>query len=94
LCAPFLFNPVGFGSTKAVDDWKEWNKRIRQQGGLGIHQDKVGILDGMMNKLIFVIKFAEILLSLRFFIYQYGLVYHLDITQQSKNLLVISFHGL
>jgi hypothetical protein len=40
LCAPFLFNPVGFGSTKAVDDWKEWNKRIRQQGGLGIHQDK------------------------------------------------------
>jgi hypothetical protein len=22
------------------------------------------------------------------------LVYHLDITQQSKNLLVISFHGL
>ncbi|XP_012567622.1 putative callose synthase 8 [Cicer arietinum] len=33
-------------------------------------------------------RIAEILLSLRFFIYQYGLVYHLDITQNSKNLLV------
>ncbi|WJX95003.1 hypothetical protein P8452_76369 [Trifolium repens] len=27
--------------TKAVDDWKEWNKWIRQQGRLGIHQDKI-----------------------------------------------------
>ncbi|XP_027343948.1 putative callose synthase 8 [Abrus precatorius] len=93
LCAPFLFNPAGFSWTKTVDDWKEWNKWIRQQGGLGIQQDKSWHswwhdeqahlrLCGVASRL------AEILLSLRFFIYQYGLVYHLDISQHSKNFLV------
>ena len=33
-------------------------------------------------------RLTEVLLSLRFFIYQYGLVYHLDISQHSKNFLV------
>ena len=96
LCAPFLFNPAGFSWTKAVDDWKEWNKWIRQQGGLGIHQDKSWHSwwydeQTHLRRSSLGSRFAEILLSLRFFIYQYGLVYHLDITQQSKNLLVYVF---
>ncbi|KAF7836581.1 putative callose synthase 8 [Senna tora] len=93
LCAPFLFNPAGFSWAKTVDDWKEWNKWIRQQGGIGIQQDKSWHSwwddeqahlrrSGLRSRLI------EILLSLRFFIYQYGLVYHLDISQHSKNFLV------
>ncbi|XP_061352162.1 putative callose synthase 8 [Gastrolobium bilobum] len=93
LCAPFLFNPAGFSWTKTVDDWKEWNKWIRQQGGIGIQQDKSWhswwhdeqahlLRSGLGSRL------TEILLSLRFFIYQYGLVYHLDISQHSKNFLV------
>ncbi|CAJ1957834.1 unnamed protein product [Sphenostylis stenocarpa] len=93
LCAPFLFNPAGFSWTKTVDDWKEWNKWIRLQGGIGIQQDKSWHSwwhdeqthlrwSGLASRL------AEILLSLRFFIYQYGLVYHLDISQHSKNFLV------
>ncbi|KAK4256006.1 hypothetical protein QN277_008927 [Acacia crassicarpa] len=93
LCAPFLFNPAGFSWTKTVDDWKEWNKWIRQQGGIGIHQDKSWHSwwddeqahlrrSGLRSRLM------EILLSLRFFIYQYGLVYHLDISQHSKDFLV------
>jgi callose synthase len=99
LSAPFLFNPVGFSWTKAVDDWKEWNKWIRQQGRLGIHQDKIWHSwwyneQAHLRQSSLGSRFAEILISLRFFIYQHGLVYHLDITQQSKNLLVISFHGL
>ncbi|CAL5187239.1 unnamed protein product [Lathyrus oleraceus] len=96
LCAPFLFNPAGFSWTKAVDDWKEWNKWIRQQGGLGIHQDKSWHSwwydeQAHLRRSSLGSRFSEILLSLRFFIYQYGLVYHLDITQQSKNLLVYVF---
>ncbi|GAU28412.1 hypothetical protein TSUD_54640 [Trifolium subterraneum] len=99
LCAPFLFNPAGFSWTKAVDDWKEWNKWIRQQGGLGIHQDKSWHSwwydeQAHLRRSSLYSRFAEILLSLRFFIYQYGLVYHLDITQQSKNLLVYVFSWL
>ena len=93
LFAPFLFNPSGFSWGKIVDDWKDWNKWIRQQGGIGVQPDKSWESwwddeqahlrrSGLGSRLI------EILLSLRFFIYQYGLVYHLDISQQSKNFLV------
>ncbi|XP_062011839.1 putative callose synthase 8 isoform X2 [Rosa rugosa] len=93
LFAPFLFNPSGFSWDKIVDDWKDWNKWIRQQGGIGVHQDKswqswwIDEQDhlrhsGMSSRLF------EILLSVRFFLYQYGLVYHLDISQNSRNFLV------
>ncbi|XP_034679163.1 putative callose synthase 8 isoform X2 [Vitis riparia] len=93
LFAPFLFNPSGFNWGNIVDDWKDWNKWIKQQGGIGIQQDKSWESwwideqahlrhSGLIARLI------EILLSLRFFIYQYGLVYHLDISQDNKNFLV------
>ncbi|KAK9269020.1 hypothetical protein L1049_000788 [Liquidambar formosana] len=93
LFAPFLFNPSGFNWGKIVDDWKDWNKWIKQQGGIGIQQDKSWQSwwndeqahlrhSGLSARLV------EIILSLRFFMYQYGLVYHLDISQQSKNFLV------
>ncbi|KAL9386241.1 hypothetical protein Peur_019365 [Populus x canadensis] len=90
LFAPFLFNPSGFEWQKIVDDWSDWNKWISNRGGIGVppeksweswweeeqehlhHSGKRGIL-------------AEILLSLRFFIYQYGLVYHLTITKKMKD---------
>lgn len=92
LFAPFLFNPSGFEWQKIVDDWTDWNKWISNRGGIGVsaeksweswwekeqehlhHSGKRGII-------------AEILLALRFFIYQYGLVYHLSITK-SKSFLV------
>ncbi|KAH7844337.1 hypothetical protein Vadar_026931 [Vaccinium darrowii] len=93
LFAPFLFNPSGFHWGKIVDDWKEWNKWIKHQGGIGIQQDKSWQSwwndeqahlrrSGLGSRLI------EILLSLRFFMYQYGLVYHLDISGTSKNFIV------
>ncbi|XP_023524660.1 putative callose synthase 8 isoform X2 [Cucurbita pepo subsp. pepo] len=93
LFAPFLFNPSGFSWAKIVDDWKEWNKWIKQQGGIGVQQDRSWQSwwddeqahlrhSGLVSRLI------EVLLSLRFFIYQYGLVYHLDISQHSSNFLV------
>ncbi|XAR56395.1 1,3-beta-glucan synthase [Bertholletia excelsa] len=91
--APFLFNPSQFDWGKIMEDWKEWNKWIKQQGGLGIQQDKSWQSwwndeqshlrhSGLASRLI------EILVSLRFFIYQYGLVYHLDISGKSKNFIV------
>lgn len=93
LCAPFLFNPAGFSWTKTVDDWKEWNKWIRQQGGIGIQQDRSWHSwwhdeQAHLRWSGFGSRLTEVLLSLRFFIYQYGLVYHLDISQHSKNFLV------
>ncbi|KAJ4842397.1 putative callose synthase 8 [Turnera subulata] len=93
LFAPFLFNPSGFDWDKIVADWKDWNKWIRQPGGIGIQQDKSWQSwwndeqahlcgSGLGARLL------EILLSVRFFMYQYGLVYHLDISQHSNNVLV------
>lgn len=93
LFAPFLFNPSGFEWGKIVDDWKDWNKWIKQQGGIGIQQDKSWQSwwydeqehlrhSGWGSRVI------EILLSLRFFIYQYGLVYHLDIAGTNKTVVV------
>ncbi|XP_010265915.1 PREDICTED: callose synthase 3 [Nelumbo nucifera] len=93
LFAPFLFNPSGFEWQKIVDDWTDWNKWISNRGGIGVppeksweswwekeqehlrHSGKRGII-------------AEIVLALRFFIYQYGLVYHLNITKKTKSVLV------
>ncbi|XP_068646882.1 callose synthase 3-like [Aristolochia californica] len=93
LFAPFLFNPSGFEWQKIVDDWVEWHKWINNRGGIGVlpeksweswwekehehlqHSGKRGII-------------VEILLALRFFIYQYGLVYHLTITKQNQSVLV------
>ncbi|KAL8512379.1 hypothetical protein ACS0TY_018750 [Phlomoides rotata] len=93
LFAPFLFNPSGFDWGKIVDDWKDWNKWIKQQGGIGILPDKSWyswwieeqshlLHCGIISRLI------ELLLSIRFFLYQYGLVYHLDISGQNKNFVV------
>ncbi|KAJ9153387.1 hypothetical protein P3X46_026832 [Hevea brasiliensis] len=99
LFAPFLFNPSGFEWQKIVDDWTDWNKWISNKGGIGVppeksweswweeeqehlrHSGKRGIV-------------AEILLSLRFFIYQYGLVYHLKITKNTKSFLVYGISWL
>ncbi|GAB4828141.1 Callose synthase 2 [Ancistrocladus abbreviatus] len=93
LFAPFLFNPSGFEWQKIVDDWTDWNKWISNQGGIGVppqksweswwekehehlhHSGKYGII-------------MEILLALRFFIYQYGLVYHLNLTKHTQSFLV------
>lgn len=93
LFAPFLFNPSGFEWQKIVDDWTDWNKWINNRGGIGVLPEKSweswwekeqehlrcsGIRGVIM----------EILLSLRFFIYQFGLVYHLNITKENQSFLV------
>ncbi|KAK4804696.1 hypothetical protein SAY86_004513 [Trapa natans] len=93
LFAPFLFNPSGFSWSKIVDDWKDWNKWIKVQGGIGVHPDKSwqswwDAEQAHIHRSGFVARFIEVFLSLRFFLYQYGLVYHLDISQKSTNFFV------
>ncbi|GAB2246066.1 hypothetical protein Droror1_Dr00001559 [Drosera rotundifolia] len=93
LFAPFLFNPSGFEWQKIVDDWTDWNKWISNRGGIGVtpeksweswwEEEQEHLRHSGVRGII-----AEILLSLRFFIYQYGLVYHLSITKHTKSFLV------
>ncbi|PUZ78420.1 hypothetical protein GQ55_1G451200 [Panicum hallii var. hallii] len=93
LFAPFLFNPSGFEWQKIVDDWTDWNKWINNRGGIGVPPEKSWEswwekeqeplrLSGKRGIVL------EIVLALRFFIYQYGLVYHLNITTHTKSVLV------
>ncbi|XP_068662809.1 putative callose synthase 8 [Aristolochia californica] len=93
LFAPFLFNPHGFRWQKIVEDWKDWNRWIKNQRGIAVHQDKSWETwwneeQAHLRHSGWGSRIVEILLSVRFFIYQYGLVYHLDVVQENKNFLV------
>ncbi|VAI81886.1 unnamed protein product [Triticum turgidum subsp. durum] len=97
LFAPFLFNPSGFEWQKIVDDWTDWNKWISNRGGIGVAPEKSweSWWDKEQGPLRHSGKrgtILEVLLALRFFIYQYGLVYHLNITKQyNQSVLVYGF---
>ena len=94
LFAPFLFNPSGFEWQKIVDDWTDWKKWIVNRGGIGVSPDKSweSWWEKEHDHLKFSGKrgiFVEILLSIRFFIFQYGLVYHLKIIESQSFLVRI-----
>lgn len=93
LFAPFVFNPSGFDWQKTVDDWTDWKRWMGNRGGIGISPDKSweswwsGEQEHLKHTNIRG-RLLEIILGLRFFIYQYGVVYHLDIAHGSRSLLV------
>ncbi|XP_022750939.1 callose synthase 5 [Durio zibethinus] len=89
LFAPFLLNPSGFEWQKIVEDWEDWAKWISSRGGIGVPSIKSWESwwdeeqehlqhTGFMGRLV------EIVLALRFFIYQYGIVYQLNMTKKSR----------
>lgn len=95
LFAPFLFNPSGFDWQKIVDDFDDWAKWMNSRGGIGVpatksweswwdeeqeHLQHTGLMG----------RFWEIVLSFRFFLYQYGIVYHLHVAQNAKSIYVSS----
>ncbi|XP_050252355.1 callose synthase 1-like isoform X2 [Quercus robur] len=93
LFAPFLFNPSGFEWQKIVDDWANWNKWISNQGGIGVppKESWESWWENEQEYLRYCGKsgvIVEILLALSFFIYQYGLLYHLNITKKTKSFRV------
>ncbi|KAK9676530.1 hypothetical protein RND81_11G083100 [Saponaria officinalis] len=93
LFAPFIFNPSGFDWQKTVDDWTDWKRWMGNRGGIGIQPDKSweSWWDGEQEHLKYTTvrgKFLEILLACRFFIYQYGIVYHLDISHGIRTFSV------
>ncbi|PON83904.1 Glycosyl transferase [Trema orientale] len=89
LFAPFLFNPSGFEWQKIVDDWTDWNKWISNRGGIGVppeksweswwEEEQEHLRHSGIRGIV-----VEILLAVRFFIYQYGLVYHLTISEDKS----------
>ncbi|KAK6238532.1 hypothetical protein QUC31_004001 [Theobroma cacao] len=93
LFAPFIFNPSGFEWQKTVDDWTDWKRWMGIRGGVGIQPEKSweSWWDGEQEHLRYTSirgRLLEILLAIRFLIYQYGIVYHLDIAHHSRSFLV------
>jgi callose synthase len=94
LFAPFLFNPGGFEWHKLMDDWADWKKWISNPGGAGITPENSWETwwEFEHHSLYYTGKRGtalELILALRFFAYQYGLVYHLSITKHRRSIHVI-----
>ncbi|CAM8881815.1 unnamed protein product [Rhodiola kirilowii] len=99
LFAPFLFNPSGFEWQKIVEDWDDWTKWISSRGGVGVPSTKSweSWWDEEQEHLKYTGfwgRFWEVILALRFFIYQYGIVYHLHVTQGNTSILVYGLSWL
>ncbi|KAJ9563699.1 hypothetical protein OSB04_008859 [Centaurea solstitialis] len=97
--APFIFNPSGFDWQKTVEDWTDWKRWMGNRGGIGIAQDKSweSWWDAEQEHLKHTNmrgRLLEIVLALRFFLYQYGLVYHLNIARDSRSILVYGLSWL
>ncbi|KAI9113747.1 hypothetical protein K1719_014998 [Acacia pycnantha] len=93
LFAPFLFNPSGFEWQKIVEDWDDWSKWIHSHGGIGVPASKSweswwGEEQEHLQHTGLLGRFLEVVLSLRFFIYQYGIVYRLQVFEGSKSIMV------
>ncbi|XP_039047810.1 callose synthase 12-like isoform X2 [Hibiscus syriacus] len=93
IMAPFVFNPSGFDWLKTVDDFDEFMNWIWYHGGVFAkaeqswerwwyeEQDHLRTT-GLWGKLL------EIVLDLRFFFFQYGIVYQLGISDHSTSIVV------
>ncbi|XP_042413132.1 callose synthase 5-like [Zingiber officinale] len=93
LFAPFVFNPSGFEWQKIVEDWDDWSKWMNSWGGIGVPANKSweSWWDEEQEHLKstgFLGRFWEIVLSLRFFLFQYGIVYHLHVSNNDKSIIV------
>lgn len=99
LFAPFVFNPSGFEWQKTVDDWTDWKRWMGNRGGIGIAIDRSWESwwedeQKHLKYTGFRGRTLDVILALRFLLYQYGIVYHLNITHHSKSILVYGLSWL
>ncbi|KAK7310312.1 hypothetical protein RJT34_07750 [Clitoria ternatea] len=94
LFAPYLFNPSGFEWQKVVEDFRDWTNWLLYRGGIGVKgeesweawwEEELAHIRSLGSRI------AETILSLRFFIFQYGIVYQLDVKRSSTSLTVYGF---
>lgn len=91
LFAPYIFNPSGFEWQKVVEDFRDWTNWLFYRGGIGVKgeesweawwDEELAHIHNVGGRIL------ETVLSLRFFIFQYGVVYHMDASESSKALLI------
>lgn len=94
LFAPYIFNPSGFEWQKTVEDFDDWTSWLMYKGGVGIKGDNsweswwdeeqvhIQTLRG---------RILETILSLRFIMFQYGIVYKLHLTGDDTSFALYGF---
>ncbi|KAI7740376.1 hypothetical protein M8C21_012723 [Ambrosia artemisiifolia] len=94
LFAPYIFNPSGFEWQKTVEDFDDWINWLLYKGGVGVKGDnsweswwdeEQAHIQTIRGRIL------ETILSLRFFLFQYGIVYKLELTGKSTS---VSIYGL
>ncbi|XP_026434852.1 callose synthase 10-like isoform X3 [Papaver somniferum] len=94
LFAPYIFNPSGFEWQKNVEDFDDWTSWLLYKGGVGAKGDKSweswweeeqSHIQTTRGRIL------ETILSLRFFFFQYGIVYKLHLTGTNTSLTVYGF---
>ncbi|KAF7081798.1 hypothetical protein CFC21_085704 [Triticum aestivum] len=94
LFVPFIFNPLCFDWKRMVDDWTDWWLWIGNQRGIGMSADQsweawwIGEQEHLRKTCVPAL-LLEIIIALRFLIYQYAIVYHLNTVRRSKSILLV-----
>ncbi|KAI3499518.1 hypothetical protein L1887_35319 [Cichorium endivia] len=94
LFAPYIFNPSGFEWQKTVEDFDDWTNWLMYKGGVGVKGDnsweswwdeEQAHIQTIRGRIL------ETILSLRFFIFQYGIVYKLHLTGKDTSFSLYGF---
>lgn len=94
LFAPYIFNPSGFEWQKTVEDFDDWTAWLLYKGGVGVKGENSWESwwdEEQMHIQTLRGRILETILSLRFFIFQYGIVYKLNLTGKDTSLAIYGF---
>ncbi|XP_004299187.1 PREDICTED: callose synthase 10 [Fragaria vesca subsp. vesca] len=94
LFAPYIFNPSGFEWQKTVEDFDDWTSWLLYKGGVGVKGENSWESwwdEEQMHIQTLRGRILETILSLRFFIFQYGIVYKLHLTGKDTSLAIYGF---
>ncbi|GAU46341.1 hypothetical protein TSUD_402010 [Trifolium subterraneum] len=94
LFAPYIFNPSGFEWQKTVEDFDDWTSWLLYKGGVGVKGEnswESWWLEEQMHIQTLRGRILETILSARFFLFQYGVVYKLHLTGDDTSLAVYGF---
>ncbi|KAL6966330.1 Callose synthase 9 [Sarracenia purpurea var. burkii] len=94
LFAPYMFNPSGFEWQKTVEDFRDWTNWLLYRGGIGVKGQESWEAwwdEELAHIRTFSGRVMETILSLRFFIFQYGIVYKLHLQGSNTSLSVYGF---
>ncbi|PIN24305.1 1,3-beta-glucan synthase/callose synthase catalytic subunit [Handroanthus impetiginosus] len=94
LFAPYIFNPSGFEWQKTVEDFDDWTNWLLYKGGVGVKADdswEAWWDEEQMHIQTLRGRILETILSLRFIMFQYGIVYKLHLTGNDTSIGVYGF---